>query len=472
MEGVRPRHVFQFEPWQYDYVFSRAPYPCMGSAWATGKTLSLIKRVMFYSQEIPDNLGVIFRKEFTDLRDSTCIDFENYTGRNINSSRNTDLPNGSRIMFRHLEELNNLQNINLGWFAFEQADEIANDKPFFFLFGRLRRRVRPSEYFKKVGWPLHSGFIICNAGENWVRQIWKPKDQSQVNPKFPLFEATTFDNAHNLSPDFLEGLEEMRKKKPNLYARYVLNDWEAEVEGKLFFHVRDRISGTGWVDPQPGLHYTIGVDLARKEDFTVITVLNREQNHVDYVYRSQQRSWNEVKAQIKAISKKYNHGLVVPDATGVGDPIVEDLVRDGVPVYHHHKTRDSDNEVPGVQFTNANKENMIERLKVAIEQGLITYPFFEPLIFELEDFEAVMLPSRRYRYQAPEGRHDDCVISLALALWGVDWEHYDAYTPPPPKTPGREFWDRVDRDRRLFKRREPGAEREIDLEDEGREIDL
>jgi hypothetical protein len=31
-----------------------------------------------------------------------------------------------------------------------------------------------------------------------------------------------------------------------------------------------------------------------------------------------------------------------------------------------------------------------------------------------------MLTSGKFRYCAPEGYHDDCVISLGLANWGVE----------------------------------------------------
>jgi hypothetical protein len=38
---------------------------------------------------------------------------------------------------------------------------------------------------------------------------------------------------------------------------------------------------------------------------------------------------------------------------------------------------------------------------------------------ELEAYEAERLPSGLLRYGAPEGMHDDCVMSLALAWQGV-----------------------------------------------------
>jgi len=176
---------------------------------------------MLYSEQIPDNLGIIFRKEYEDLRDSTVKDFEKYTGLKVDSHREVRLPNNSQILFRHIEELNNIQNVNLGWFAIEQGDELETDNEFFMLFGRLRRQVMPSGYFRDLGLPERSGFVICNAGEHWIKNLWK---QSKLEDS-ELFEATTWDNADVLPKDFLDGLRILEKNKNEIYRQYVMNDW-------------------------------------------------------------------------------------------------------------------------------------------------------------------------------------------------------------------------------------------------------
>ena len=53
------------------------------------------------------------------------------------------------------------------------------------------------------------------------------------------------------------------------------------------------------------------------------------------------------------------------------------------------------------------------------ERGTITIPNDPALIGELQAFEAKPLPSGLTRYAAPEGLHDDCVMSLALAWQGL-----------------------------------------------------
>lgn len=176
---------------------------------------------MLYSEQIPNNLGIIFRKEFTDLRDSTVKDFEKYTGLKVDSQRNVAVKN-SLIMFRHIEELHNIQNVNLGWFAIEQADELDSDQEFFLLFGRLRRAVEPTDYFKSLQLTERSGFVIGNSGDHWGKKLWKDGKLEGGE----CLEATTWDNHDVLPKDFLDSLRVLENTKPEIYRQFVLNRWD------------------------------------------------------------------------------------------------------------------------------------------------------------------------------------------------------------------------------------------------------
>lgn len=234
---VKPEdEVVELLIYQDNFIFSPAPYPAAVTAWGTGKTFAGIVKAMDLSEQYPGNLGIIFRKEFVDLRDSTVRDFEQNTGLKVDSQRNCELANGSSIMFRHIEEMHNIQNVNLGWFWIEQAEELETDDQYFKLFGRLRRKGMPP-----------CGFITANTnGHNWIWKLWKRGDFAKtikelmqrspdlfahlkgknLNNLSPLFEADTFVNKKNLSPGFLAGLEIMRQQKPHLYNRFVLNSWD------------------------------------------------------------------------------------------------------------------------------------------------------------------------------------------------------------------------------------------------------
>ena len=162
------------KPFQYDFVYSKARHPAFVGGWNTGKTMTAISRARIYSRLIPENLGIIFRKTFRSLSDSTLKDFEKYTGLKVDGNRNLVDKNGSITMFRHIDELEsiNQQNINLGWFYIEQGEELDSDEAFFMLFGRLRRHLNPTPEFLALGLPERSGWVIANAGDNWMRPLW------------------------------------------------------------------------------------------------------------------------------------------------------------------------------------------------------------------------------------------------------------------------------------------------------------
>lgn len=206
----------QLKDFQFDFVTSEARFPAQVSAWGTGKSMDLIIKGINLSKKYPNNLGLILRKNFTDLRDSTMADFARYTQGRYKikvQDKCVDFGNGSKIIFHHADELAGvLQNINLGWFGIEQAEEFESEEVFQMLRGRLRRENSSRQ-----------GFIVANTnGHNWIWKMWKSNPQDG----FDSFEATTFDNASNLPEDFLEDLKSMEEQSPSHYRRYVLNSWE------------------------------------------------------------------------------------------------------------------------------------------------------------------------------------------------------------------------------------------------------
>jgi phage terminase large subunit-like protein len=211
------------KPFQFGFLNCPGRYPAFVAGWGTGKTYFGLLKVMNECLAHDNNLWLVVRKEFTDLKDSTMKDFQVYFERPIPSNKDITLDNGSVIMFRHGDELEVLQNINLGGFLIEQAEEFETDEQFNMLRGRLRRAGVP-----------HFGCIIANTkGHNWIWEKWKRAGMSR-DPQYRLFEATTFDNRDNLPADFIEDLAKMENEAPSHYNRFVLNSWEdLDVEDKV-----------------------------------------------------------------------------------------------------------------------------------------------------------------------------------------------------------------------------------------------
>ena len=229
----------QLNLYQDQFLFSEKKFPCMKSAIGTGKTYMFLLKIWSYCKQYPGTTALIVRKEFTDLKDSTMRDFEKYFGVKIGSDKDYEMPNKSKIMFRHAAELDVLKNINLGIADVEQAEEFEDDTQFQFIRDRMRQNngasVRPI-------------CIIANAnGHNWVWKLWINKateikeidaatgQYQYLNGEYECITANSFANAHNLPPDFVADLKRMEIEAPKHYAQFVMNsDEELEQDDFVF----------------------------------------------------------------------------------------------------------------------------------------------------------------------------------------------------------------------------------------------
>lgn len=164
-----------------------------------------------------------------------------------------------------------------------------------------------------------------------------------------------------------------------------------------------------FVKPYPG-QFSMGVDWGRYNDFTVVTVMDVVTKRVVDWWRLNDRSWDSLVTGVELIWKRWHQNgkgemSCLVEHNSIGSPNFEQLAK----------------RIPCTPWTatNASKAAVIERLAFDIEHRLTTYPHIEPLMSELRAFQSERLPSGLTRYAAPEGEHDDCVISLALANEGT-----------------------------------------------------
>ncbi len=155
---------------------------------------------------------------------------------------------------------------------------------------------------------------------------------------------------------------------------------------------------------EPRRTYSMGIDLARIEDFTVVTVIDNTGRQL-YFDRFNQISWERQLASIRQAASWYRP-VIYCDSTGVGDPIFERLVNAGLDAYPY-------------QLTNASKQQLIDHLAMELEHGKLRLMDVPEQEAELLAFQYELTKTRKVRMAAPEGMHDDCVIALALAAWGA-----------------------------------------------------
>lgn len=158
------------------------------------------------------------------------------------------------------------------------------------------------------------------------------------------------------------------------------------------------------LEPQEGHHYFIGVDVAKYEDWTVIVMLDQEGRLV-YFERFHRKPWSYLVDRVEKVQSMYK-AIGYIDATGVGDPIWEAL-------------RDKGVHLEPFKFTSQTKQQLIDHLRGKMEMCKIKIPRISELIDELRFFEYEIRPSGSMKLEARYGYHDDCVIALALAAWGM-----------------------------------------------------
>jgi hypothetical protein len=231
-------------------------------------------------------------------------------------------------------------------------------------------------------------FLSTPRGKNFFYSLFMKQGEND----WQSFKFSTYDNPH-INP---REIDEARIQLPEVVfeQEYMANPSEnsANPFGNAF--IKRCVKP---ISAQPIVCY--GIDLAKSVDYTVIIGLDKDGN-VAYFDRFQM-DWHNTKETIKRLPA----APIVVDSTGVGDPILEDLLREGV-------------NIEGLKFTSQSKQQLMEGLASAIQQGRIGFP--EGVIVDELDVFEYQFTSHGVRYSAPSGFHDDTVMALALA-----WQNHN-----------------------------------------------
>lgn len=266
--------------------------------------------------------------------------------------------------------------------------------------------------------PLYNQIIepIISANDGWVWMVGTPRTKDFFFKRYIYAKSKRSWQAFTLSAEDSgiipqEKLDEIRQTIPletyNQEYRALFTD-----DGASPFRNVLRCVKNAMEMPSDKHHYQIGVDLARKEDFSVITVYDVCCSKVAWIERFTELNWPFQRARIEAMARRYptegRPSRIIIDSTGLGDPICQDLQQAGL-------------LVTPITLTLKTKQQMVENAIIKFDQQSISIPRFEALINELETFESRKTKNGRIQYGHPDIKdmHDDCVISLCLALWNA-----------------------------------------------------
>ena len=250
--------------------------------------------------------------------------------------------------------------------------------------------------------------VSTPSGRGYFRDCFF-RGRDPLQPRYASFQFPSRDNPY-LPQEYLDN-EKATKPERTWRIEYLAEF--ADDEGQVFRGVEAAVDpGRSTNEPfrvgaplrNGALKYSVGVDLARVQDFTVITVCDSNGRQV-YHERFNQISWERQIEAIANVAMSYRATIWI-DSTGVGDPIYEALRKRGL-------------MIEGYQLTNQSKEALIDNLAMKIEQGQLSLMDLPVQTNELISYSYEITPSRNIKMNAPVGMHDDTVISLALSVWGT-----------------------------------------------------
>lgn len=143
---------------------------------------------------------------------------------------------------------------------------------------------------------------------------------------------------------------------------------------------------------------------AESRDWTAIVMLDKQGN-CTHLSRFRKPHYETTQIVVETVGRT----MALVDSTGAGDSTVENLQRRG------------DMRVLGFTFTVRSRQDLLEGLAIAIQEGSLALPNIPTfdgrgrIKEELESFEFRYTP-QGVRYEVPEGLNDDLTMALALAV--------------------------------------------------------
>lgn len=289
----------------------------------------------------------------------------------------------------------------------EDFDKHRGTNPFDVVFDEYSEQ--PEEIWTAIFQPvlMENGgtatFVFTPKGKN---HAWKLLQMVKENPLW-------FWSVKGINDTQVFGEEELGEIRKNTPESLYKQEYECaflEGAGQFFKRIHQNTYDKNKMLTDSG-DFQLGVDLAKYQDWTVITPFNLNHFIAYPQERFNQVDWNLQKAKIEVHARKYNDALIWPDSTGVGDPIVEDLKARGL--------RIGGEDGRGFKFNETSRTNLLNNLAILLEQDKIKIPNDDGLITELEAFRYELAEKGKVKVNVPSGMTDDRVMSLALAVHGV-----------------------------------------------------
>lgn len=314
-----------------------------------------------------------------------------------------EFPSGGVIVYRSLDDPDNARGHTADGVVVDEAAEVKEVA----WYEVLRPMLLDTE-----GW---AWFLFTPKGRNWT---WREHQAAIDRDDTMAWQVPTLGVAvedgrlvrrpHELENPYIgfEEIEQIWRTTPQqIFEQEILAQF-IESSGAVFRRILDAATATEQDKALDGHDYAFGVDWGKHNDFTVIQVLDTTDGALAYMDRFNQIDYQVQLGRLQALYEKFAPSVIIAESNAMGEPLIEQLQRAGMPVQPF-------------QTTNASKAQAIDALSLAFEREELRILPDPTLVGELQAFEQKRMASGLMRYAAPEGMHDDSVIALALAWSAV-----------------------------------------------------
>lgn len=312
-------------------------------------------------------------------------------GTNIRQvDRMLELPGGGEVQVRSADDPDSLRG--------EGLDLAVMDECAFMKQAAWEEALRPALSDRQG----KAVFISTPKGRNWFWRLYQRGLAGEQG--FASWQLPTSDNPYIVP----EEIEAARLSLPELIFEQEYEAIFLESEGAVFRNIGACLyEPTGKPDEHKGHYLVMGVDWGKQADFTALSVGCADCRRELAVDRFNQIDYSFQRQRLRALADKWHVTDIIAESNAMGDPIIEELQREGLPVR-------------GFQTTATSKPPLIEHLALTLEREEMKFINDPVWTGELEAYERKVSPvTGRSQYSAPDGMHDDTVMARALMAHGV-----------------------------------------------------
>lgn len=301
------------------------------------------------------------------------------------------LPSGGNIQVKSSDNPDGLRGVGLDFLVIDEAAFVHEDA--------WQKALRPA-LSDRTG----SALIISTPnGRNWFWRAYN-RGLDETQPEWACWSKPSDSN-----PYF--PIDEMATAQAELPSAIFEQEYLAVFleNNRGVFHNLEAVLVAPKSQPEAhrGHAIYIGVDWAKHNDFTVFSVGCRDCRQELELDRSNQIDYAFQRQRLEALSHKWHADYILAESNAMGEPIIEELSRGGLPV-------------AGFMTTAQSKPPLIENMVLEFERADWQFLPDPTARAELEAFEVKRSTvTGRAAYGAPSGsnNHDDTVIARALMLW-------------------------------------------------------